>query len=209
MVSVGLLPGLGESALDWFDEHQPTLADAADVALRCASAYRTDASASLRHVRAPTLVLHAVDDPLITFTEARHVAATIPNSRLRMLDAGGHALPLHEEIMSLCRPAFADFLRTPGDRLLPELPVDHGQPPGRDPLSSREVEVLDLVARGLSNAEVAEELYLSPRTVERHLSNIYLKLGVAGATARVAAVTTHLRGDHWLHRGVGPRSVAP
>lgn len=126
-----------------------------------------------------------------------------------MLDAGGHALPLHEEIMALCRPAFADFLHAPGDRLLPELPVDHGQPPGQEPLSPREVQVLDLVAQGLSNAEVAEELHLSPRTVERHLSNIYLKLGVAGATARVAAVTTHLRGDTWLHGGVGPGSVAP
>lgn len=55
-------------------------------------------------------------------------------------------------------------------------------------LSQREVEVLRLVASGLSNSEVAERLYLSPRTVHAHLRRIYDKLGVGsrGAAARFA-----------------------
>lgn len=55
------------------------------------------------------------------------------------------------------------------------------------PLSSREVEVLRLVAQGLSNEEIAARLFLSLRTVERHLSNIYLKIGASGRSARAAA----------------------
>jgi DNA-binding NarL/FixJ family response regulator len=56
-------------------------------------------------------------------------------------------------------------------------------------LSAREAEVLVLVAEGLTNARVAERLYLSPRTVGQHLRSIYRKLGVPSraAAAREAA----------------------
>ena len=56
-------------------------------------------------------------------------------------------------------------------------------------LSGREVEVLQLVARGLRNKEIAEELSLSPHTVERHLENIYGKMDAKGrADAVIRAV---------------------
>jgi predicted ATPase/DNA-binding CsgD family transcriptional regulator len=50
-------------------------------------------------------------------------------------------------------------------------------------LTSREVEVLGLVAAGMTNAQVAQRLFLSPRTVHRHLNSIYHKLGVSSRTA--------------------------
>jgi DNA-binding NarL/FixJ family response regulator len=50
-------------------------------------------------------------------------------------------------------------------------------------LSAREVEVLRLVAQGLTDSEVAKSLFLSPRTVSQHLQNIYNKLGVNSRTA--------------------------
>ena len=54
-------------------------------------------------------------------------------------------------------------------------------------LSSRELEVLELVAAGLTNEAIAERLSLSVRTVERHLSNVYAKLRVSGKAGRAAA----------------------
>ncbi len=54
-------------------------------------------------------------------------------------------------------------------------------------LSPREVGVLELIAAGSSNQEIAEELFLSVRTVERHISTIYEKIGVHGKAARAAA----------------------
>lgn len=76
--------------------------------------------------------------------------------------------------------------------------------PARDPLADdsgltpREKEVLALIATGRTNSEIAQELVLSVRTVERHISNIYEKLGVNGKVARAAAVAFALR------RGIVP-----
>jgi len=62
-------------------------------------------------------------------------------------------------------------------------------------LTPREAEVLFLVARGRSNADIAEVLVLSVRTVERHLATIYRKLNVQGRNARAAAISIVLRGQ--------------
>lgn len=92
-----------------------------------------------------------------------------------------------------------DAARAAFDRLGIVLPP--GQPaPSPMPallgdLTAREFEVLQLAARGMSNNDIAKELVLSVRTVERHLSTIYQKLGFEGRNARTAAVSFALRGD--------------
>ena len=64
------------------------------------------------------------------------------------------------------------------------IPGDAARPFG---LTSRELEVLRLLADGMSNQEIAGELFISPKTASVHVSNIYAKLGVE---SRVAAATT-------------------
>ncbi|MFC2062998.1 response regulator [Chloroflexota bacterium] len=54
-----------------------------------------------------------------------------------------------------------------------------------EPLSERETEVLKLAASGISNKEIAGQLFLSPRTIQAHLGNIFNKLGVASRTEAV------------------------
>jgi ATP/maltotriose-dependent transcriptional regulator MalT len=67
--------------------------------------------------------------------------------------------------------------------------------PTAGPLSPREVEVLRLLARGLSNDDIATQLVLSVRTVERHVANIYAKIGASGRTARaIATAWAHANG---------------
>ena len=78
-----------------------------------------------------------------------------------------------------------------------------GRPLPRDPCSRREREVLALMAEGLSNAAIAERLWLSERSVEANTKRIYDRLGLPGdrtTNRRVLAVLTHLR--------AGPRRVA-
>ena len=55
-----------------------------------------------------------------------------------------------------------------------------------EPLSDRELEVLKLLAIGLSNREIAAQLFVSPEMIKKHAGNIYSKLGVHG---RVEAIT--------------------
>jgi DNA-binding CsgD family transcriptional regulator/tetratricopeptide (TPR) repeat protein len=62
-----------------------------------------------------------------------------------------------------------------------------------DALTDREREILDLIGEGIGNHAIAERLGLSPRTVERHVSNIYVKLGLEGRSARAAAASYAVR----------------
>jgi ATP/maltotriose-dependent transcriptional regulator MalT len=81
-----------------------------------------------------------------------------------------------------------------GARLDAHEVLAHSKPALPAGLTEREVEVLRLVAGGLTNNEIASELFLSAKTVSRHLSNIFTKIGVssrAGATA--------LAFEHHLH----------
>jgi DNA-binding NarL/FixJ family response regulator len=65
------------------------------------------------------------------------------------------------------------------------------RPPVDDALTPREREVLALVARHYSNREVADELVLSIRTVERHVANIYAKLSVSSRRQATAYARHH------------------
>jgi HD-GYP domain-containing protein (c-di-GMP phosphodiesterase class II)/DNA-binding CsgD family transcriptional regulator len=58
-------------------------------------------------------------------------------------------------------------------------------------LSDREVEVLRLVARGLSNREIADRLVVSPRTAEHHVQHIYAKIGVSSRAAAALFAMEH------------------
>ena len=76
-------------------------------------------------------------------------------------------------------------------RLLRAFPVDESENAGLnseliEPLSEREIEVLQLIAQGLSNREVGERLFLTLNTVKAHTRTIYSKLGANNRTQAVA-----------------------
>jgi NarL family two-component system response regulator LiaR len=67
-------------------------------------------------------------------------------------------------------------------KLMMEISQQSDLPPTEDPLTEREVEVLKLVAKGLTNQEIAEKLVISERTISAHISNIMNKLHLANRT---------------------------
>jgi DNA-binding NarL/FixJ family response regulator len=99
------------------------------------------------------------------------------------------ARPLDSEIQALGRRARLD-LAPPTPAAAPAA----GTPPAAAQLglTPREVEILALVAAGRSNRQIAQALFISPKTVGVHVSNILAKLGVAGRVE--AAAVAHRLG---------------
>ena len=62
---------------------------------------------------------------------------------------------------------------------------------GDSPISDREREVLVLVAQGRTDAQIADQLFLSVHTVHRHVANARVKLGVSSRAAAAAWITAH------------------
>jgi LuxR family maltose regulon positive regulatory protein len=91
---------------------------------------------------------------------------------------------LYRALAAEISPAYASYLL----QQLPEAAerASPAQAPLIEPLSEREMEVLQLVAEGLTNQEIAERLFLSLATIKWHASNIYSKLGVNNRTEAVA-----------------------
>jgi DNA-binding NarL/FixJ family response regulator len=88
--------------------------------------------------------------------------------------------------LDAARAVFAQLGAAPDlDRLERRAQRDAGQ--GAGGLTARELQVLRLLATGKTNHAIAGELFLAEKTVDRHVSNIYTKLGVSSR----AAVTAH------------------
>lgn len=178
------IPDARPEQMEWFDELQRVTTEP-ETAVRIRRARNHDeVTGAARQVTSPTLVLHAREDALVPLSEGRLLATLIPGARFVALESRNHILLADE-------PAWAEF-RGELDAFLgpvPEAPA----PDELSELSRRELEVLALAADGLDNEEIAARLYLSVRTVERHLSNIYAKLRLSGKAARAAAAARFSR----------------
>lgn len=149
-----------------------------------------DVTDLLPRVTAPALVLHVRDDAMVPFEEGRRVAAGLADARLVPLPGRNHLLLADDPAWVTAVRAMEEFLG-----VVPPPTRDRPEPDaGLEALSAREREILALVAEGRSNAEIAAALVLSPRTIERHLTNAYDKLGLSGKAARAAAAARHARG---------------
>lgn len=180
------IPGATESQMLWFDDLQRMSTSADNVIAARKDRRRINVTDELGSIQAPTLVLHALEDVAIPFDLGRAVATGIPGARLVPLESRNHILLADEPAWGVFLDEVREFMRAD----------DHGTSVERtSELTRREHEVLSLAADGRTNAEIAERLFLSVRTVERHLSNAYLKLGISGKAARTAAVASLLRQD--------------
>jgi pimeloyl-ACP methyl ester carboxylesterase/DNA-binding CsgD family transcriptional regulator len=141
--------------------------------------YDLDATRQLPDITRPTLVLHRRDDRAIPFVLGRDLASRIPGATFIEL-AGDEHFPWRGD---------TNAVATVAERFLGGRAVS--APEARAPrvatsLTDREVEVLRLVARGLTDAEIAARLVLSVHTVHRHIANIRARLGVPTRSAAAA-----------------------
>ena len=166
-----------------FTAFQRACADAQVAARLLELIYQTDVRDDLPRVRAPALVVHREQDRAMRLRGGRELAALLPGAELVTLPGDAH-LPWHGDGDAVLR-ALAAFLGIKA----PPAPVSEPDAGVLDELSTREREVLGLVAQGLSDTQIAERLVISPHTVHRHVANILAKLRLptrAAATARAA-----------------------
>jgi pimeloyl-ACP methyl ester carboxylesterase/DNA-binding CsgD family transcriptional regulator len=157
--------------LQGFDEIQRQTATSAVAAHLLATFQEIDVSDFASDVRCPTLVLHAHGDARVPFDEGMRVAAAIPGAEFVPLDSRNHILLDHQ-------PAWRQFFNEVDAFLL-----RHGAPPPPqtftlDGLTTSEMRVLDRIAAGLNNGQIAVGLGISPKTVRNHINHIFSKLAV-------------------------------
>ncbi len=172
---------------DAFAAFQRRSASRETAAASLRAVYGYDSSARAAQVRAPTLVLHRREDRAVSAALGREVAAAIPGAWYRELDGDDHFPWLGQ--WQPVADAVVAFL---GGRLPRAASRSGPQAPTVD-LTDREREVLALVARGLTDAQIASRLHLSPHTVHRHVANIRTKLGVPSRAAAAASVAAPRR----------------
>jgi pimeloyl-ACP methyl ester carboxylesterase/DNA-binding CsgD family transcriptional regulator len=164
------IPGGTDEQLRWFSDlcRKTTSPALAGPLLRARA--ETDVSALLDRVRTPTLVVHAREDAIAPLAEGRMLASEIAGAQFVELDSRNHVLLEHE-------PAWERFKETVLE-FTGQTAAQGAGGPTFAALSRRERETLALLADGLSNAEIAERLGISEKTVRNHLSHLFDKLGV-------------------------------
>lgn len=126
-----------------------------------------DVTEFARRVSCPALVSHSKFDARAPFDEGRLMASLIPGARFVPLDSRNHVLLDHEPAWARWLEAVRGFLPavTRGGALF-------------SGLTPRESELVELIAQGLDNTEIAARLELSDKTVRNHITSIFSKLGV-------------------------------
>jgi pimeloyl-ACP methyl ester carboxylesterase/DNA-binding CsgD family transcriptional regulator len=182
-----IFPGADPLTIDWLARF---LRASATPRMAIELSYLTaDVSALLPSLRVPTLVLCRREDNGTLFEGGRQLAACIPHARFVPLEGAAHLFFLGD--MQAVLQVAVPFLGSDGAavRSLAQLEEMRGSryPDG---LTAREVEVLALLAAGLTTREIAAQLVISSATVERHIANVYRKTRARG---RAGAATYALR----------------
>ncbi|MEX0682616.1 MAG: alpha/beta fold hydrolase [Dehalococcoidia bacterium] len=137
-----------------------------------------DATPFLSAVTARTLVMTRRNTPYLGLDVARGLASQIRGARLVVVE-GSSLAPVGDEAAVV--EVMSEFMREdgqePAGRAVADQPVN---------LTARETEVLSLLAGGRTGKEIAAELTVSLSTVQRHIANVYAKIGVRGRVEAAA-----------------------
>jgi pimeloyl-ACP methyl ester carboxylesterase/DNA-binding CsgD family transcriptional regulator len=167
------VPDASEEQECWFSDLM-RVTSKPEIAAQILEAFAdVDVVERLAAVTVPTLVIHAREDARVPYSEGREFATGIRGARFVTVESRNHILLESEPAWARFCAAFNEFLgHTAGE-------VERA--PNAAPfseLTARERDILCHLARGLSNAEIAERIFISEKTVRNHLTSIFSKLAV-------------------------------
>jgi pimeloyl-ACP methyl ester carboxylesterase/DNA-binding CsgD family transcriptional regulator len=165
------IPGGTPQQHQWWNELERLTAEPQSAARTLEAFHQVDVTDLAKRLRVPTLVVHARGDARVPFEEGRRLAGLIPGARFVPLESDNHVL-LDSE------PSWAYFLAELRSFLGQRTPADAEETPGGTALTQAERDVLRLVAQGLDNRAIAQQLQKSEKTVRNQVSSIFDKLGV-------------------------------
>jgi DNA-binding NarL/FixJ family response regulator len=162
--------GTGEEAVSAATQHAP---DVVLMDIRMPGMDGIEATRRLPRQRVLILTTFGLDDYIVDALRAGASGFLLKDVPPEQLVAGIRAVAQGDALLapSVTRRVIEEFVRRP----LSSAPTT---PPEVGELTARELEVLKLVARGLSNAEIAKELFVSDTTVKTHVAHVLMKLGV-------------------------------
>jgi len=173
-----LMPEGTPEQMRWFNDLQRMSASPENAyKIRLTNSY-IDVSDLAVQVATPTLILHSREEAAVPFEEGRHLAGLIPGAQFVPLESKNHLLLENE-------PAWQRFLSEVYDFLGVGATAETRSEPTYKPLqlidelTDREQDILELIAQGLSNTQIAEELVISPKTVRNHITNLFSKMQAA------------------------------
>ncbi|MGC1456892.1 MAG: alpha/beta fold hydrolase [Steroidobacteraceae bacterium] len=166
-----LMPDAAGHQLKWIGELQRRSASPA-IACQLWNAFNTfDIRGEAPKVTAPTLVFHVRGDAMVPFEAGRRLAAATPNAGFLPLEGRNHILRADEPAWPIFKKALNDFLGV-------DEPADDSAAAEFAALTPREREILDYIARGQTNSQIADCLRIAEKTVRNHVTSVFSKLGV-------------------------------
>ena len=164
-------PSGGLDLRSWCD-HQCAATSATTAVRLLKAGWNVDVREAARKIACPVLILHPERDAVIPIEQGRLLAGLIPDCRFVQLDSENHMPVANEPAWSRMVDEVHTFLAEP----LKTAPEHSALQLGG--LTQRERAVLDGIAEGLDNAEIATSLGLSEKTVRNHITRLFDKIGV-------------------------------
>ncbi|MBV0881590.1 alpha/beta fold hydrolase [Noviherbaspirillum sp. L7-7A] len=168
-----LIPSGNSDQWQWWNELQRQSSSGRVAASALQTMQGIDVRDLAPRVTCPTLVTHSTGDTSVPFAEGRLTASLIPHAKLVAFEDRNHILIKGDPSWTEFVEEFRKFFGTGA----PSRPLAAAQP-AFPQLSARETEVLDLIARGMDNDQIAARLELSPKTVRNHITSIFSKLEI-------------------------------
>jgi DNA-binding CsgD family transcriptional regulator len=189
----------------WWASYQRFASSPGAVAASLRMHLDVDVRRVLPDIAVPTLIVHRTRDMLVPVECSRFIATRIAGARYLEQPGEDHMYWLGDQDATLS--AIRGFLAgTPDGAPIAALRQSRRRPAaGWESLTGAEMDIVRLVAAGMTNRQIAARLYLSPRTVQTHVSHVMRKLGVARRSEIAAETSRRQRLQSGLASGISAK----